>query len=211
MPYYSERDLDAAIWPWLEGILREPEQALQRAWDQAWKQFADEQAQATLLHERLVRIDTRLADVRRRIANLDDELEVEADDERRSALRERMARHVKTRRDLEAERADLEVQIAQQPPAPGNGQYLIDLCNTILHEAEPATPERKRDIYERVRLRARLEVKDGLKLAHVSCTVGEEILTVGSIMNVASPYSSRSRSAPVVSPPCPGRAGGPGR
>src|SRR5262249_40830303 len=155
----------------LEGILRDPEQALQRAWDQAWKQFADERAQATLLHERLGRVDVALADVRRRIANLDDEVEVEADDERRSALRERVARHNKARPELEAERADLATQIAQQPPAPGDAQYLIDLCDTILHEAEPATPEKKRDTYERVQLRVRLEVKDGQKLAHVVCTV----------------------------------------
>jgi hypothetical protein len=53
---------------------------------------------------RLARIDTALADVRRRIANLGDQLEVEIDDESRNALRERKARHVKTRRDLEAAR-----------------------------------------------------------------------------------------------------------
>jgi hypothetical protein len=70
----------------------------------------------------------------------------------------------------------------------------MDIWDQMALESEPATPEKKRDTYERVRLRVRLEVRDGVKLAHVVCTVGEETLTVGSVKNVTP--CRRCRSSP---------------
>lgn len=190
MPKYNERDLHAAIWPWLVGILKQPEQAIR-----AMQIKADEQqAQAERLTERLTRVDAQLAEVRRRIANLDDQLEVETDDESRSALRERKAQRVKARRELEAERVALTTQIEQQPLAPARMDRIFDRCKQFAVGIDKLRPAEQRATYEDVCLAIRLEVRDGMKLAHVTCIVGEESFDVGSgrIVNVALRYNDHN-------------------
>jgi hypothetical protein len=137
--------------------------------------------------------------VRRRIKNLDDQLEVETDEESRSALRERKAQRIKMRRDLEAERAKLIAEQERSPWACRNVERFVAWCEQTARRTEPATPEKKRQTYELVNLQVRLEVKDGMKLAHVTCIVGEQTLEVGAIAKGASrlftPPLQRPRSA----------------
>ncbi len=211
-PYYSEADLDAAIWPWLTGILSEPGQAIKAAQAKAEQQ----QGQTDRLSERLARIETTLADIRRRIASLDDLLETETDDENRSALRERKAQHTKARRELEAEHAAITAQQERSPWACRNVERFLAWCEQTARRAEPETPEQHRETYELANLAVRLEVKDGLKLAHVTCMVGEQTLEVGSIANVAArgrtpTPTSATACTPTISTAMAGfcRCGGP--
>ena len=195
MPLYSEAELDAQVWPWLTAILREPEQAIRAAHAKAEQQ----QQQTSRLDDRLARVEAQLADVRRRIARLDDELEAETDDKNRADLRVRKAQGTKERRELEAEHASRTTQQERSPWTCQNITRFVQWCAQLARQAAPATPETRRATYELANLRVRLEVKDGLKLAHVTCIVGEQTLEVGSIANVVSkpctPQSRRPNSA----------------
>src|SRR4029453_18881798 len=90
-------------------------------------------------------------------------------------------KRLKTRRELEAERAELIAQQDRSPRACQAVELILKYWEELTRQAQPATPERRRWVYERVNLRARLEVVDGVKLAHVTCTAGEETLTVDRI------------------------------
>jgi site-specific DNA recombinase len=201
MPYYSEADLDAEIWPWLTDILKQPEKALK-----AMQQKAEgQQGQLERLQDRLVHIETQLADVRRRIANLNDQLETEADEENRKELAERKAQRFKTRRELEAEHASVMAKLEQQPLSAGRMEHVAETCAWIARKADEATPEKKRQVYELAHLTAWLAVENGYKVAHVSCIVGDKTVQVGIIANGASrrstPPSRRPKSARQSSSP----------
>lgn len=194
MPYYTESALDAAIWPWLIGILRQPEQALMAAQARAEEQ----QDQARAVTDRLSRVEAKIADVKRRIANLDDEIEIETDDERRSALRERVARRVKERRDLEAEQAGIKAQLEQKTLTPERAKRVTTTCTEIARHGDDATPEKKREVYELANLRVRLEVKDGMKLVHVTCIVGEETLSIANVASRCNDHNTFTFGATLV-------------
>lgn len=198
MPQYSESHLDAVIWPWLTNILKQPELAMLAMQERA----AGQQDQTERLQERLAHVEAKLADVRRRIKNLNDDLETETDAENRLELAERKAQRIKTRKELEAEQASLTARLEQQPLSPARMMHVSETCGWIARKAEEATPEKKREVYELAQLTARLEVVDGWKVAHVSCVVGDKTLQVaraGAIENGASrpctPPSRRPSSA----------------
>jgi chromosome segregation ATPase len=154
MPQFLESALDAAIWPWLTSILREPEQALLAAQARAEEQ----QGQADRLAERLERITRKIAEMDQRIANLDEDIELERDAERRADLRLRRAERLKTRRELEAEHATLTAQQDRSPWACRNIERFIAWCRQMARQAEPATPEKKRRTYELANLQVRAVV-----------------------------------------------------
>jgi site-specific DNA recombinase len=181
MPYYSERDLDDAIWPWLFEIVNEPREAL-RLMREAGKKLAKSTER---IMDRVERIGNQMDDLRLRIANLDEDIELEHDAERRAEYRLKRADRLKRLHDLEIEQIKL---LAEYKPNPWTEQGLMrfgDLCREYIQPASAGDPQARRKLYELVQLKARLEVKDGQKLAHVSCIIGEQTFTVGSIVNVA--------------------------
>jgi site-specific DNA recombinase len=182
MPNYSERALHNAIWPWMSEIMSQPEQALALMQAQA----AVRPDQYARLEERRVRVETILADVRKRIANLDDEIEIEEDDENKSALRARKAQRTRERKELEQELTTLRAKLGQQPSSPERRERIMDRCRRIARGMTQMRPAEQRATYEDVDLQVRLEVRDGVRLAHVTCMVGEETFDIDDAVNLGA-------------------------
>jgi site-specific DNA recombinase len=174
-PYFTERDLHEKIWPWFANLLDNPEEVVNaiRARDDV---KADELA---VQRERLARIENKIAELQRRIANIDDELEVERNQENKDSLRERKAQRTKERQDYERERAQLTEQLSYQAHSDEQLADIFQRCERYRHRLHTATPEQQRELLVVFAVKATLGVEDNLKIAHVSCKLGEKRVVVG--------------------------------
>jgi site-specific DNA recombinase len=174
MPYFNERDLHNAIWPWFAKLIDDPEEVIRamRAGDDA---KVDELAHLRL---RLSRIEQKIGELQRRIESVDDELEVEADAENKESLRARKAQRTKERQDFEKERAEITEQLSYQAHSEEQLSDIRTRCERFRSRLQNPTREQMRELLVLFEVKARLAVEDGQKVAHVSCKLGSDRVVI---------------------------------
>lgn len=175
VPYFSEKELHEKVWPWFANLIDDPEEVVNaiRARDDL---KADELA---VLRERLERIEAKIEELKRRIASVDDELELETDSENKESLRARKAQRTKERQDYERERDAIKEQLSYQSHS---NEQLADMyahCARYRDHLSTATPEQQRELLLLFEFQGRLGVEDGIKVAHVNCKLGAERVVIG--------------------------------
>jgi site-specific DNA recombinase len=176
-PYFSERDLHEHIWPWFANLIDDPEEVVKaiRARDEM---KADELG---VLRERLERIERKIVELQRRIANIDDELEVETDGENKESLRTRKTQRTKERQDYEREKAEISEQLSYQTHTDEQLTAIYARCEQYRNRLQAATREQQRELLVLFEVKARLGVEDGYKVAHASCKLGSDRVVIGKL------------------------------
>jgi hypothetical protein len=85
--------------------------------------------------------------------------------------------------------ADREKLVAKLVKAHFTPEYLADVrtaCRSISEGIEYFDVAQKRETYELLELSLRLEVKDGSKLAHAHCVLGQKLLMIGKSGTIVS-------------------------
>jgi exonuclease VII large subunit len=174
MPYFNERDLHNAIWPWFAKLIDDPEEVIRaiRTGDDA---KVDELAHLRL---RLSRIEQKTTELQRRIDSIDDELEVETDTENKESLRARKAQRTKERKDFEKERDEITEQLSYQAHSEEQLSDIRSRCERFRNRLQNPTREQMRELLVLFEVKAGLAVEDGQKVAHVSCKLGSDRVVI---------------------------------
>jgi hypothetical protein len=179
MPYFREEELHEHIWAWFANLIDDPEEVVKaiRAGDEV---KAEELA---LRRERLERIEVKIAELKRRIASIDDELEVEQDTENKESLRTRKAQRTKERQDYERERAEITELLSYQSHSDEQLADIFERCAKYRNRLHTATPEQQRELLVLFEVEGRLAIEDGYKVAHVSCKLGSARVVIGKSLS----------------------------
>jgi site-specific DNA recombinase len=174
MPYFSEPDLHTAIWPWFAKLIDDPEEVIRaiRAGDDV---KADE---LNHLRARLSRIEQKIAELQHRIANIEDELELERDAENKESLRVRKSQRTKERNDFEKERGEIAEQLSYQAHSEEQLSDMRACCERFRDRLQNATREQVRELLVLFEFRARLTIEDDLRVAYVSCKLGSDRVVI---------------------------------
>jgi site-specific DNA recombinase len=175
MPYFREDEVHEKVWAWFSNLINDPEEVVKaiRARDGI---KADE---LTVLRERAERIEAKIEELKRRIASIDDELEVETDGENKDSLRARKAQRTKERQDYERERAEIEEQLSYQSYSDAQLADIYAHCARYRDRLSTATREQQRELLLLFEVQGRLAIEDGYKVAHVTCKLGSERVVIG--------------------------------
>jgi hypothetical protein len=184
MPNFTEREIDAVVWPWVGEITTN-----------------FDKVERTLLHQQEdeenqnARIKAMIATTERLIAEKQAEqvrvlslFKKGKLDEERWEVEDNICQQEITSH--EADRAKLVAQLAQPRYTP---EYFADVriaCATIARGYANFTAEEKRRTYELLDVRVQLAVEDSCKVAHATCVLDIKRLVVkpaGVIENTSSP------------------------
>jgi hypothetical protein len=170
MPSVHANVLEERVWERFAHFIRNPEDTI----NALNEKDIIEQEQQQPLRDRLALIEERIAEMKRRIRNLDDQLEVETDDDNRAELRERKAQRIKTRTDLESERAVIVAKLESRRYAPNRLRNISAFCRSLEGKLECATIDQKRSLFDLFDLKVELEIKDNKLIAHITCELGND-------------------------------------
>jgi site-specific DNA recombinase len=183
MPNFTEREIDAVVWPWIGEIANDFEKVERTL----LQQQHEEEAQNARFNAMIATTDRLIAEKRAEQARVLDLFKKGKLDEERwevedSVCQKEIASH-------EADRAKLVAQLAQPRYTP---EYLADVrlaCEMIGRGFANFTAEEKRRTYELLDLRVQLAVEERCKVAHASCVLDVKRLLVkeaGVIGNTSS-------------------------